>query len=230
MLPHQKQILDKLKVEREERNNYRNLVVAATGTGKTVISAFDYQNFVRTHSRSRILFVAHREEILKQSINTYRSVLEDINFGSLWVGKYSPNSEDDYEHIFVSISMFNSRFEDIFQKFGPDYYDFIVIDEAHHSQADSYRKLFSHFKPKILLGLTATPERMDGQDLRPDFGGRISAEIRLPQALQAGLLTPFQYFCVTDNVDLSGDDLWNGNKYNLERLADNYVIKRECVI
>ena len=92
LLPHQKQIFDKLKVEREERNNYKNLVVAATGTGKTVISAFDYQNFVRTHSRSRILFIAHREEILKQSINTYRSVLEDINFGSLWVGKYAPNS------------------------------------------------------------------------------------------------------------------------------------------
>lgn len=225
LLPHQKQILDKLKVEREERNNYKNLVVAATGTGKTVISAFDYQNFVRTHSRSRILFIAHREEILKQSINTYRSVLEDINFGSLWVGKYAPNSEEDYEHIFVSISMFNSRFEDIFQKLGPDFYDFIVIDEAHHSQADSYKKLFSHFKPQILLGLTATPERMDGQDLRPDFGGRISAEIRLPQALQAGLLTPFQYFCVTDNVDLSGDDLWNGNKYNLERLADKLCNK-----
>ena len=225
LLPHQKQILDKLKVEREERNNYKNLVVAATGTGKTVISAFDYQNFVRTHSRSRILFIAHREEILKQSINTYRSVLEDINFGSLWVGKYAPNSEEDYEHIFVSVSMFNSRFEDIFQKLEPDFYDFIVIDEAHHSQADSYRKLFSHFRPQILLGLTATPERMDGQDLRPDFGGRISAEIRLPQALQAGLLTPFQYFCVTDNVDLSGDDLWNGNKYNLERLADKLCNK-----
>ena len=110
------------------------------------------------------MFIAHREEILKQSINTYRSVLEDINFGSLWVGKYAPNSEENYEHIFVSVSMFNSRFEDIFQKLEPDFYDFIVIDEAHHSQADSYRKLFSHFKPQILLGLTATPERMDGQD------------------------------------------------------------------
>ena len=89
--------------------------------------------------------------------------------------------------------MLNSRFEEFFEKLDTGYYDYIVIDEAHHSQAESYRKLFRHFTPKILLGLTATPERMDGRDLRPDFGDRISAEIRLPQALQAGLLTPFHW-------------------------------------
>ena len=106
-----------------------------------------------------------------------------------------------------------------------DYYDYIVIDEAHHSQADSYRKLLAHFTPKILIGLTATPERMDGRDLRPDFGGHISAEIRLPQALQAGLLTPFQYLCITDNTNLSDDSLWSGNKYNVERLSDRLCNK-----
>lgn len=225
LLPHQKQILDKLCVERDENHNYRNLIVAATGTGKTVISAFDYQNFKRTHSRSRILFTAHREEILCQALNTYKSVLRDMNFGSLWVGGYRPQNEYEYENLFVSISMFNSKYDEFFYLLDKDYYDYIVIDEAHHSQADSYRKLLAHFTPKILIGLTATPERMDGRDLRPDFGGHISAEIRLPQALQAGLLAPFQYLCITDNTNLSDDSLWSGNKYNVERLSDRLCNK-----
>ena len=225
LLPHQKQILDKLRVEREDRGNFKNLIVAATGTGKTVISAFDYQEFARTHSRARILFTAHREEILRQSLNTYRSVLQDANFGTLWVGSNRPQEASEYEHLFVSISMFNSRFEEFFALLDSDFYDYIVIDEAHHSQADSYRKLFDHFQPQLLVGLTATPERMDGKDLRPDFGNRISAEIRLPQALQAGLLTPFQYLCVSDDTDLSDDSLWSGQKYNVERLADKLCAK-----
>ena len=225
LLPHQKQILDKLRVEREDRDNFKNLIVAATGTGKTVISAFDYQEFARTRSRSRILFTAHREEILRQSLNTYRSVLQDANFGTLWVGSNRPQEASEYEHLFVSISMFNSRFEEFFALLDSDFYDYIVIDEAHHSQADSYRKLFDHFQPQLLVGLTATPERMDGKDLRPDFGNRISAEIRLPQALQAGLLTPFQYLCISDDTDLSDDSLWSGQKYNIERLADKLCAK-----
>ena len=225
LLPHQKQILDKLRVEREDRGNFKNLIVAATGTGKTVISAFDYQEFARTHSRARILFTAHREEILRQSLNTYRSVMQDANFGTLWVGANRPQEASEYEHLFVSISMFNSRFEEFFALLDSDFYDYIVIDEAHHSQADSYRKLFDHFQPQLLVGLTATPERMDGKDLRPDFGNRISAEIRLPQALQAGLLTPFQYLCISDDTDLSDDSLWSGQKYNIERLADKLCAK-----
>jgi len=228
LLPHQKQILDKLRVEREELNNFKNLIVAATGTGKTVISAFDYQEFGRTHSRSRILFTAHREEILCQSLNTYRSVLGDANFGTLWVGNNAPRDANEYEHLFVSISMLNSRFESVFENLDADFYDYIVIDEAHHSQADSYRKLFTYFTPQLLIGLTATPERMDGRDLRPDFNNRISAEIRLPKALQAGLLTPFQYFCVTDTTDLSDESLWSGQKYNIDRLADKLCNKERA--
>lgn len=193
-----------------------------------MISAFDYQAFcqhqIKTKHSSRILFTAHREEILRQSLRTYRSVLQEPNWGTLWVGSYAPEEETDYEHLFVSISMFNSRFESLFSKLPADYYDYIVIDEAHHSQADSYRKLFSHFHPQLLIGLTATPERMDGKDLRPDFGGRISAEIRLPQALQAGLLTPFQYLCITDDTDLRDDALWNGQRYIIDRLADKLCV------
>lgn len=218
LLPHQKQILDQLHIEREEYHNYRNLVVAATGTGKTVISAFDYADFCRQHPDSKILFVAHREEILRQSLHTYRSVLGNANFGCLWVGSSAPAEDHDYDHLFVSVSMLNTRFEAFFAQLSPSYYDYIVIDEVHHSQADSYRSIFKHFTPQILLGLTATPERMDGRDVRPDFGNRISAEIRLPQALQAGLLAPFQYFCITDSVDLSDEDLWKGQKYDIHRL------------
>lgn len=226
---HQKEILEKLRVEREVRGNNKNLIVAATGTGKTFISAFDYQSFATKHPRTRLLFVAHREEILRQSLYAYRAVLGDANFGALWVGASRPQDESDYEHLFVSISMFNSRYDDFFALFNSDYYDYIVIDEAHHSQADSYRKLFAHFEPKILLGLTATPERMDGKDLRPDFGNRISAEIRLPKALQQGLLTPFQYFCVTDySTDLRDENLWSGNKYNTERLADKFCNEKRA--
>lgn len=125
LLPHQKQILDKLKVEREECGNFRNLVVAATGTGKTVISAFDYQAFCQKQKgaglTSRILFTAHREEILRQSLHTYRSVLQDANFGTLWVGNEAPQTEADYAHLFVSISMFNSRFEALFSQLPADY-------------------------------------------------------------------------------------------------------------
>ena len=217
ILPHQKQILDRLSVVREEGVK-RNLVVAATGTGKTVISAFDYRRFSEEKPHNHILFVAHREEILKQSLNTYRSVLCDANFGDVWVGQYKPTRGID--HLFVSIQTFNSKFEDIFGTLPHDYYDYIVIDEAHHLVADSYRKILTHFSPRLLIGLTATPERMDGVSLLPDFDNKISAEIRLPIALDEGLLTPFQYLCISDNTDLTDDDLMQGNKYVATKLTD----------
>lgn len=192
ILPHQKQILDKLIVVRE-KGIKRNLIVAATGTGKTVISAFDYKWFTETHpNRNRILFVAHRQEILVQSRNTYRSVLQDANFGDVWVGQYKPVGGID--HLFISVQTFNAKYDEIFHSLPSDYYDYIVIDEAHHLVADSYRKILTHFKPELLIGLTATPERMDGVSLLPDFDNQISAEIRLPMALDEGLLTPFNTF------------------------------------
>ncbi len=217
ILPHQKQILDRLSAVREEGIK-RNLVVAATGTGKTVISAFDYRRFSEENPHNHILFVAHREEILKQSLNTYRSVLCDANFGDVWVGQYKPTRGID--HLFVSVQTFNSKYEDIFGTLPHDYYDYIVIDEAHHLVADSYRKILSHFSPKLLVGLTATPERMDGVSLLPDFDNKISAEIRLPIALDEGLLTPFQYLCISDNTDLTDDDLMQGNRYVATKLTD----------
>ena len=218
ILPHQKQILEKLNAMREGGTN-RNLIVAATGTGKTVISAFDYQAFKeRTDGTHRLLFIAHRQEILKQSQRTYRSVLQDANFGDIWVGDLRPTNGID--HLFVSVQTFNSKYESIFSKLPKDYYDYIVIDEAHHLKADSYQTVLNHFSPQLLIGLTATPERMDGKSLLPDFCNQISAEIRLPKALDEGLLTPFQYLCISDSTDLTDEDLMDGNHYVATNLTD----------
>ena len=218
ILPHQKQILDKLDVIREGGVR-RNLIVAATGTGKTVISAFDYKVFTeQTEGTHRLLFVAHREEILKQSRRTYRSVLLDANFGDIWVGDSRP--QNGIDHLFISVQTFNSKYERIFSGLPADYYDYIVIDEAHHLVADSYRKIISKFTPKLLVGLTATPERMDGVSLLPDFDNQISAEIRLPKALDEGLLTPFQYLCISDETDLTDEELMQGDRYVATKLTD----------
>ncbi len=226
ILPHQKQILDRLAAIREASIR-RNLIVAATGTGKTVISAFDYKLFAETNPHhNRILFVAHRQEILVQSCNTYRSVLRDANFGEVWAGQYKPAK--DIDHLFISVQTFNSKFDETFSILPADYYDYIVIDEAHHLVADSYRKILEHFSPKLLIGLTATPERMDGVSLLPDFCNQISAEIRLPIALNEGLLTPFQYLCISDNTDLTDEDLMQGSKYVATKLTEK-LCNRERV-
>ena len=226
ILPHQKQILDKLAVIREGGVR-RNLIVAATGTGKTVISAFDYKVFTeQTEGTHRLLFVAHREEILKQSRRTYRSVLLDANFGDIWVGDSRP--QNGIDHLFISVQTFNSKYERIFSGLPADYYDYIVIDEAHHLVADSYRKIISKFTPKFLVGLTATPERMDGVSLLPDFDNQISAEIRLPKALDEGLLTPFQYLCISDETDLTDEELMQGDRYVATKLTEK-LCNRERV-
>lgn len=218
ILPHQKQILDKLTVIREGGIT-RNLIVAATGTGKTVISAFDYKLFTEQREGAhRLLFVAHREEILKQALKTYRSVLQDANFGELWVGDSRP--ERGLEYLFISVQTFNSQYADIFSHLEEGFYDYLVIDEAHHLVAESYRKILSKFKPQLLVGLTATPERMDGSSLLPDFQNQISAEIRLPKALDEGLLTPFQYLCISDETDLTDEDLMQGDRYIATKITD----------
>lgn len=177
---YQQEILERLQVEREVRGHWRNLVVAATGTGKTVMAASDYKAFVDSHERARLLFVAHREEILRQSLKTFRHVLNDYNFGEKWFGGEEPSN---YEYVFASKDTLNNRLDGL--QLPEDYYDYIVIDEVHHAAASSYRKIINYFKPKILLGLTATPERMDGEDITQDFDGTISAEIRLDDALKA---------------------------------------------
>ena len=218
--PYQQEILDRLEAERTIRNHYRNLIVAATGTGKTVISALDYKRFCQQNPKglNRLLFIAHREEILRQSMDCFRNVLRDENFGDLFVGAYQP---EQINHLFMSIQTFNSR------KFNesttPDFYDFIIVDEFHHAAAKTYQRLLEHYKPKILLGLTATPERMDGQDILSYFDNRIAAEIRLPEVIDRKLLSPFQYFGVTDTIDL--DDLkWSRGGYDQRELSNVYTM------
>ncbi|MDA8228683.1 MAG: DUF3427 domain-containing protein, partial [Desulfitobacterium hafniense] len=216
---YQQEILDRLDVERKVRRYYRNLIVAATGTGKTAISAFDYQRFRKENKNKpcRLLFVAHREEILKQSLFCFRGVLKDANFGELFVGNHKPENID---HLFISIQTFNSR--ELDQITSPDFYDFIVIDEFHHAAAPTYQKLLTYYKPKILLGLTATPERMDGKSILEYFDQRIAAEIRLPEAIDRKLLCPFQYFGVADHVDLQSLK-WSRGGYEKSELSKLYT-------
>lgn len=215
--PYQKEILENLWAEREVFGRYKNLLVAATGVGKTVISAFDFKNYLSKKHNAKLLFVAHREEILKQSRDTFRFILKDMNFGDLLVGGYEPTS---YNHLFLSINSFNSR--ELYEKISPDFYDFIIVDEFHHAAAKSYQKLLSHFTPEILLGLTATPERMDGQDITKYFDGRIASEMRLTEAINQKLLSPFHYFCVSDTVDLSTLK-WSRRGYDIKELENVYT-------
>ena len=241
---HQIRVLEKLQYEREVVHSDRNLIIAATGTGKTAISAFDFKDFdkrmIKEHGRhARLLFVVHREKILKQARSTFRSVMVDANFGEIWTGRISPSRSGNLNHLFTTIQTLNNHWDDILLM-GADYYDYVVIDEVHHSQAGSYREIFCRLQPKIFIGLTATPERMDGKDIKPDFNDRFAAEIRLEEALNQQLLAPFDYFCVTDDsVDLSrvacrGDaydksslnSLYNGNKDRfsiIQRALENYV-------
>ena len=122
----------------------------------------------------------------------------------------------------MSIQTFNSQ--NFTSSTEPDYYDYIIVDEFHHAAADSYQKLLSYYKPKILLGLTATPERMDGQSILTYFNDRIAAEIRLPEAIERKLLSPFQYFGVTDYADLSGLK-WTSGRYDTrERFLNIYPV------
>lgn len=216
---YQQEILDRLEAERTVRGYTRNLVVVATGTGKTVISALDYKRFRKQNPGKpcRLLFVAHREEILRQSLYTFRAVLKDANFGELFVGNYRPETID---YLFLSIQTFNSQ--DFTAKTAPDFYDYIIVDEFHHAAAPTYQKLLSYYQPKILLGLTATPERMDGKSILPYFNYRIAAEIRLPEAIDRKLLCPFQYFGVTDTVDLNTLK-WSAGGYDKGELSALYT-------
>ena len=216
----QQEILEKLQVERTIHGRYKNLIVAATGTGKTMISAFDFKNFLRENPRAKLLYVAHREEILKQARATFRAVLRNNNLGEFWA---SGNEPDNYECVFASVQTLKNRLNSS-KSLGlsVDYYDFIIIDEVHHITAKSYRPVLEKFNPKILLGLTATPERMDGEDILKDFSDIIAAEIRLPEALNRKLLCPFQYFGITDSIDLS-NVTWRNGRYLPSELSQIYT-------
>ncbi|QOC22756.1 DUF3427 domain-containing protein [Wenzhouxiangella sp. AB-CW3] len=211
----QQEILDTITAERQGGID-RHLVIAATGTGKTMIAAFDYRRHAseaQSTNRPSLLFIAHREEILNQALETFRHVLKDSEFGDLLVGGQRP---DQSRHLFCSVQSWHSR--DLGQ-LARDHFDYVVLDEAHHAAAKSYQAIIDHIQPQVLLGLTATPERADGRDIRDDFGGRFTHELRLPDAIEARRLAPFHYFGIHDaeGVDLSGL-AWQRGGYRTEDL------------
>nr|WP_329958491.1 DUF3427 domain-containing protein [Nocardioides okcheonensis] len=210
--PYQQEMLDAINVERVLHDRHRNLVVAATGTGKTVIAALDYRGLAQAAgTRPRLLFVAHRKEILVQSMRTYREVLGDGDFGELYVGGQRP---ERWQHVFASIQSLTAYGV---ANIPADAFDIVVIDEFHHAEAKTYRRILDHLAPRELLGLTATPERADGVDVRDFFGGRTAAELRLWDALGADLLCPFHYFAISDGTDLRSIT-WSRGKYDESQL------------
>lgn len=217
--PHQRDMLERLNVEREIRGRHRNLLVAATGTGKTVMAALDYRSLCKqsTDGRPTLLFVAHRKEILNQSLRKYQEVLDDASFGELLHGGQDPQ---EWNHVFASVQSLNVR---RLEQLAPDHFDIIVIDEFHHATGATYRRVIDHFRPKELLGLTATPERMDGLNVQDEFfEGRIAAEMRLWEALENDLLCPFHYFGVPDGTDLRNLG-WQRGTYADQELDNVYT-------
>lgn len=212
---HQQLMLDALATEREVFGHHRNLLIAATGTGKTVVAALDYRRLVEEADGTQpsLLFVAHRKEILVQALRTYRAVLGDGSFGELLVGGDRPRT---WKHVFASVQSLDR------DSSAPGQWDVLVIDEFHHAEAVSYRRLFERFEAHEILGLTATPERADGVDVREFFDGRTAYELRLWDALEQDLLCPFHYYGISDNTDLR-DVEWSARQYSPGALSALYT-------
>lgn len=204
-----------------EMGEKRALLISATGTGKTYASAFA----LRENNPQKALFLVHREQIAKQAIESYKKIFGNTKtFGLL-----SGNSKDfKTDYLFSTMQMMSK--EEILMKFKEDEFDIIVIDEAHRIGASSYQKIIQHFKPKLLLGMTASPERTDGYDVYKEFNHNIAYEIRLEQALEENFLCPFHYFGITD-ITFEGETIEENTKLREfskltcdERV--NYIIKQ----
>ncbi|MEU7907896.1 DUF3427 domain-containing protein [Actinoplanes sp. NPDC049118] len=213
--PYQQEILERLDAERAVHSRRHNLVVMATGTGKTVVAGLDYRRLRRAGIDS-LLFVAHQERILHQSQAVFRQVLRDGTFGELFVGGARPKQ---WHHVFASVQSLHQ----IVDELDPERFDMVIVDEFHHAEAATYRRLLQRLRPRILLGLTATPERADGQDIRHWFDGHTAVELRLWEALERQLLAPFQYFGVHDEVNLSGLRWKRGRGYDIGELENVYT-------
>ena len=206
---YQQEMLDRLAAERR-LGRRKNLVVAATGTGKTVVAAFDYLRLKEEEGAApRLLFIAHRAQILMQALSTFRQVLRDPAFGEILDGENTP---DQYEHLFAMINTVHSR--RLVEQLGPDFWRVVIVDEAHHLPAMTFDQFVRTVQPYYLLGLTATPERSDGQSLgiyfdsRPD--GSPAVSLRLWDALDQQLLAPFEYYATADDTDLTAVDWRRG--------------------
>lgn len=209
--PYQQEALDAIARERA-CGKKRHLIVAATGTGKTMIAAFDFKRYRKEHPKANLLFVAHRKEILEQARNKFRQVLREGGFGELVHGEREPA---EARHWFCTIQTWNSRYT----AYPVDHFDYIVIDEAHHEAAESYQHLTEGLQPQSLLGLTATPERMDGKSILSSFGGTYTHELRLVEAIERRLLSPFVYYGIADEPDIDFSHLtWAAGRYKSDEL------------
>ena len=191
------------------------LVIAATGTGKTYMSAFDVMAF----NPKRLLFLVHREDILRSAEKTYKSLCKNKN---ITMGFYTGNSkEKEADYLFSTVQTMCRNLED----FNRDDFDYIVIDEAHHSTSPTYERILNHFTSKFLLGITATPERCDTGDIFQVFDNNVALEIRLNEALEHELIVPFHYFGITDidAVDYSNVDLDNISEISKRLMINSRV-------
>jgi superfamily II DNA or RNA helicase len=211
--PFQERLLEQIALSRT-LGHHRNLLVAATGTGKTVMAALDYVRLQQQLPRARLLFIAHREEILKQSLATFRQALRSPGFGELWVRGRRPVI---FEHVFASIQSISASG---LAHLPPEHFDVVVIDEFHHAAAQSYSALLNHVRPNELLGLTATPERSDGLPILNWFDGRIAAELRLWDAIDQQRLSPFEYYGIHDGLDLRNIPWRRGAGYDAAGLTN----------
>lgn len=216
---YQQEVLDQLQSDREIHGHWKNLVVMATGTGKTIVAGLDFRRLVESGKVKSLLFVAHRKEILEQSLVTFRTIMRDGSFGELLVDGNRPT---DWTHVFGSVQSIKNLDS---EKLPPDAFDMIIVDEFHHAAASTYESLLNYFMPKVLLGLTATPERTDGQSVLHWFENGISAELRLWEAIDRQILSPFQYFGINDNVDLeaAGVSWRRGFGYDTTELSNVYT-------
>lgn len=216
LLPHpfQVKMLESLSAEREEGKS-RHLVVSATGTGKTMVAAFDYAKQISSLGRyPKLLYIVHRKDILIGAAKKYRAVLRNGNFGYVPSNGETLTSENGNQ-VFCTPQTWKNHFKDNGQ-YTADFFDVIVMDECHHSEAKSYQELLEYYKESIdqgktdLLGLTATPFRTDGEDIRPFFGGDFTHELSLSEAIENGHIVPFNYFGIDDDTDFTDVEWGSG--------------------
>ena len=230
----QKRILQKLK-ETRINGNKKSLVISATGTGKTYLAAMDIKQFfeIKSNAKNKLfeindkksktsnikfLFIAHREELLENAINVFSKILKiDKNeFGRIYGGL----KEIDKNIIFASIQSLRN----CYNEFKPSFFDYVIVDEFHHSMSDSYLKTLSYFNPKFLLGLTATPKRMDGKDILSLCDYNVVDEIGIKEALEEDLIVPFHYFGVNDYTINYDNIPYKNGKYNEKILLENLLL------
>ena len=212
--PFQERLLEQIALARLQ-GRHRNLLVAATGTGKTVMAAAWYLRLRSELPRARLLFVAHRKELLGQALGTFRHALRAHDFGELWVDGERP---ERYEHVFASIQSLAKAATQL--RLEPDRFDVVIVDEFHHAAADSYVTLLEYLRPRELLGLTATPERTDGKSVLDWFDGCIAAQLRLWDAIDQRRLVPFAYYGIHDGLDLTRVPWRRGVGYDVTGLSN----------